>query len=83
MIGNPANGTDCPICGQGGLYRVRILNCDNLEAFLCSECDAIWLGDEEAARNGYDRFETFMEKRGLTANWKQVQILEWAWKPQS
>jgi hypothetical protein len=76
MSGNIYCGADCPICGQGGLHRVRITNCNNVEVYLCSECDALWFGDKDGARNGYERFEEFMEKWGLIADWKQVVILE-------
>ena len=62
----------CPVCGQGGLRRVLLLDLKSKAVVLCSECEAVWEGDEAFPISNYEIFENYMEKHGAAANWKNV-----------
>ena len=63
----------CPRCNQGFIREVRI-NALNLDAFLCEECDALWLGRDDIGPTSFVDFTTFMEARGLKGLWSEVTL---------
>lgn len=65
----------CPFCEEGRVYRVRLTALDQV-AFLCEECDALWFGQAEIARDSYVVFEAYMRSRGRPGLWSEVDVLE-------
>lgn len=53
----------CPRCGQGWLLDVRLIHLDQ-DAVLCPECDALWLGLEEAGASTFRDYGTYMVEHG-------------------
>jgi transcription elongation factor Elf1 len=72
----PPWNPECPVCGQGGLHRVRLLALVSAAAVLCEECDALWFGETICEVNHYEQFQAYMKARGLRADWCEVEILD-------
>lgn len=67
---------NCPRCdGQGFLDHVR-LNSLNLEGYLCDECDAFWIADEEIKKENFKDFSTFLEEKNLKDDSSEVIFLD-------
>ena len=54
----------CPDCAQDWLRR-WVLSATAEEIYLCPECDATWLTEDEVAEANVTRFRTFLDVRGL------------------
>ena len=65
----------CPVCGQGGLILVRLLDLDSKICVLCRECEAIWEGGVAEPVQPIIRFESYAKSRGIEADWHRVQEL--------
>lgn len=65
----------CPICGQGGLMLVRLLDLDSRVCVLCSECEAIWEGTSPTPLIPIVRFESYAEQHGIEADWHRIEEL--------
>ncbi len=61
----------CPYCEQVDIWRVIVLPLD-LPAFICAECDTIWLTREDIGADKGKNFGDFMAERGLDATWNNV-----------
>lgn len=66
----------CPICGQGGLILVRLLDLDSRVCVLCSECEAIWEGRISTPLIPIIRFESYAEQHGIEADWHRIEELD-------
>jgi hypothetical protein len=66
----------CPVCGQGGVHKVRLLQAGGKIAQLCEECDALWLEEEISDPDQFTRFEEYMDSIGKPASWGDVEILD-------
>lgn len=65
----------CPICGQGGLSLVRLLDLDARVCVLCSECEAIWEGCAPEPLYPIVRFENYAGIHGIEADWHRIKEL--------
>lgn len=68
----------CPRCNPGGggrILKVR-LNALGQEAYICDECDALWLDREHLNVSNFVDYATFMEARGRPGLWSELTILE-------
>lgn len=63
----------CPVCGQGGLLLVRLLDLDARLCVLCQACDAIWEGQAAAPLQPIVRFYQYAEARGVEPDWSRVE----------
>lgn len=57
--------TICPRCNQGpDIYKISVEGIA-IPLFVCQECDAVWLVQEEIGKVMPEDFETFLKKRGV------------------
>ena len=63
----------CPYCEQGGIIKAKVKK-NNRIINICEECDAVWIGEilEETGMT----FEKYMEQRGYTNSWDEIEIIE-------
>ena len=55
----------CPRCGQDWIQEVRLIALEQ-DAFLCLECDALWLDAGDIGPDSFRDYGTFMEESGRT-----------------
>jgi hypothetical protein len=53
--------------------RIKVLD---RTAYLCDECDALWLNAEEIGATGFVDFDTFMKDYGRSGLWSEIIVLE-------
>ena len=65
----------CPVCdGEGQILRVLITKLRR-QAFLCDECDSLWLDDHKFDPQQSLAFDQFMKAHNLPGLWSEVEIL--------
>jgi hypothetical protein len=65
----------CQRCGQGVVLEVR-LNSLSEVAYLCDECEALWLRREQIGPEGFVDFSTYMESHGRPGLWSEITVLK-------
>ena len=65
----------CEVCGQGFIQHVRI-NKLSQEAYICEECDCMWLQKNDIGDRRTLDFGTFMEENNLPWNWDELTLLD-------
>ena len=65
----------CEVCDQGFIRHYRI-NPLNIEAYICEECDALWLKKDEIRHDNYTAFSTFLDQHNLSLNSDTVTALD-------
>ena len=69
----------CPRCKQGVICRVHIQGLDAV-TFLCDECDAMWLSQEDIGPTTFQDFSLFMQGRGFKGTWDELMLVEEDWE---
>lgn len=61
----------CPFCdGQGAIYRAKVIK-NNMQIFICDECDTMWL-NSDINENNCISFEDFMSELELKPLWSEL-----------
>ena len=58
----------CPHCGQGPVHRAVVRRTGEAIC-LCEECDTVWTAAGET------NLTAFLEERGLTPSWEELDLL--------
>ena len=64
---------DCPACGQGGLELVCVKAGNEILAYVCSECDRIWLKPDKVSFGNSKKLKALLESMGLKGNWTSLE----------
>lgn len=64
----------CPRCEQGEVLCV-ILKHSGAYAYICDECDALWVNDAEVAKYTWVDFATYMKRFGGRGTWDEFEIV--------
>jgi hypothetical protein len=65
----------CPRCDdQGLIYKIKVLNLD-IKLYICDECDACWLEDQEVSITAFKDLTVFLEEHGLTYEDSEIEDL--------
>lgn len=68
----------CPRCDdQGLIYKVKVLDLA-IKLYLCDECDACWLEDQEVSIATFKDLKVFLEEHGLTYEDSEIEDLGYA-----
>jgi uncharacterized Zn finger protein len=66
---------ECPMCAQGVItvYRVRASG-ETIQ--VCDECESVWEADVELPAPATTTVERFLDERGLTPLWSELEPVE-------
>ncbi len=67
---------ECPRCEQGAVSAYRVVVTDETLQ-VCDECEAVWLPGVDPSPTGFTNLEDELARRGLPAEWEQLEELEW------
>ena len=65
----------CPYCEQENVWEIE-LRPSNRRAVMCFECDTVWESTTDVKDGKGVRFEDYMTKLGLPADWKLAEKLK-------
>ncbi|PFV83110.1 MULTISPECIES: 3'-5' exonuclease [Bacillus] len=69
----------CPRCdGNGLIYKAEIKKLNQI-VYVCDECDATWLTNNEIYLNNFIDFETFLEENSCSYNDANIIRLGYDW----
>lgn len=63
----------CPRCGQGWVLEVHIVALHR-DAFLCEECEALWLDCASIGPVKFIDFGEYMEAHGRSGLWSELVV---------
>ncbi len=65
----------CPYCEEDGVWNVSIEQIAHEKFKMCFECDTIWQNEENVEYGKGKNFESYMEEKGLKADWNKITKL--------